>query len=352
MIFTKKQTPYLTPFLLLLYPSLASAGLISWFELDDPIGTTASPTVGGAGVFEGFFDEDFQIEGSPGDQGDDDFSVAIFGGGQRVVLGETGAPLVGLTRATVSLWVLLDGNGSDNALVATGPFASGTPFLLWRDESANIAANTQNTLTFIIGGTRFEGPSDLLNETNIWYHIAVSFDGTLAANPGDAVALYVDGVLIDPVISPGPNPIPATIGGDLAVAGESVPSIGRNLVGQLDEISVYDAVLTPEQVLALADGDSPASLVIAEPPAPEAPFEITSITRNEVDQSVVVFDASVEGATYTLLTSIDLDGFSEVAVDVSIVDGVGTFVDTVSATTDPVRFYQVFREEVEVVGVE
>ena len=269
--------------------------------------------------------------------------MAIVGGGQRVVLGETGAPLVGLTRATVSLWVFLESTGSDGALVATGPFASATPFLLWRDDSANIAANTQNTLTFIIGGTRFEGPSDLLNETEVWYHIAVSFDGTLAASPGDAVSLYVDGVPIDPVISPGPAPIPATIGGALAVAGESVPSIGRNLVGQLDEISVYDAVLTPEQVLALAGGDSPASLVIAEPPAPEAPFAISTIIRNEADQAVVTFDATVD-ATYTLSTSVDLNGFTDVPVEVSIVDGIGTFVDTVSATTDPVRFYQVTRE--------
>ena len=75
MIFTNNSARFFAPLCLSLCPSLASAGLITWLELDDEPGTTASPTVGGAGIFEEFFDEDFQLAGSPGDQGDNDFSV-------------------------------------------------------------------------------------------------------------------------------------------------------------------------------------------------------------------------------------------------------------------------------------
>ncbi|MBM4036972.1 MAG: LamG domain-containing protein [Planctomycetes bacterium] len=98
---------------------------------------------------------------------------------------------------------------------------------------------------------------------NTWYHLAAQFDGaakqmSIYLNGGLKNTLTVPDALIDD------DGLPLRIGSD---------DSGRYFPGRLDDVAIYDHLLTPYQIIALAQGGSPAAL-----PATPAPL-ITSVTR-------------------------------------------------------------------------
>ncbi|HTL56955.1 MAG TPA: LamG domain-containing protein [Candidatus Limnocylindrales bacterium] len=80
-------------------------------------------------------------------------------------------------------------------------------------------------------------------QTNTWYHIAMTYDGT-------AVKLYVDGELDGSVTANGPI---NSITDSLVIGSEGS---GYFFIGLMDEIAIYDRALTATEIKAIYAADS------------------------------------------------------------------------------------------------
>jgi len=99
---------------------------------------------------------------------------------------------------------------------------------------------------------------DIFTSTGVWYHLAVTYDGSQAA--ANRVVVYVDGVDVGapggansgtiPATTPNLGNIPIELGTDEAVGA------GRLLNGYMDEVAVFNRALTPDQVKLIYDASS------------------------------------------------------------------------------------------------
>jgi hypothetical protein len=182
--------------------------------------------------------------------------------GQRINLGASGGVLSGLSAATVSMWVKFADTTGDDTLMSIGSFASGVPLIFWRDEDTS--SGDKDALVVLVGDKRTNGATNSLNTTN-WTHVAFTFLG--GATVADGLNIYVNGVDVG-AASTGGN-LPAAIGfsgTNPLTAGQvsSAISNDKQFTGLMDEIAIYDEVLNPLQIAALAAGATPLS-VIPEP---------------------------------------------------------------------------------------
>ena len=91
---------------------------------------------------------------------------------------------------------------------------------------------------------------DIFTSTGVWYHLAVTYDGSQAA--ADRVLVYVDGVDVGaangsttgtiPAATPNLGNIPIELGTDEAVGA------GRLLNGYMDEVALWTTTLSPTAV--------------------------------------------------------------------------------------------------------
>lgn len=89
--------------------------------------------------------------------------------------------------------------------------------------------------------------------TGRWAHVATTFDSS-------HLRLYVDGTEV--ADHPLPTPGPAAEFGGLVIGGHR-EGVGRNYDGQLDEIALWQRVLTPVEIATLYNSGSPAALPTA-----------------------------------------------------------------------------------------
>ena len=88
--------------------------------------------------------------------------------------------------------------------------------------------------------------------TDEWTHIAVTLD------PGNDTEFFVDGVSVGTL--PGASPATATLNNDFTIGGGSFFQQER-FVGLIDDVRVYDGVLTDEEIFNLTIPE-PASIAI------------------------------------------------------------------------------------------
>ncbi len=134
---------------------------------------------------------------------------------------------------TASSWIKTDGSNAlstDKTIVAKNDGTVGYKFFV---------TNT-NIVSFAVGtaaADRIDSNTTIPN--NIWHHVAVSYDGSVAR-------LYIDGVLDNTktMTSPTPN------GSDFAIGAIYIDksNIQDHFKGSIDEIRVWDAALTPDQL--------------------------------------------------------------------------------------------------------
>ena len=95
-------------------------------------------------------------------------------------------------------------------------------------------------------------------ETNTWKHIVCTYDGSRA---GSGVTIYVDGVSVPVDI------LTDALGSNEIADGSSTLNIGRSgttyFFGNIDEVSVWDKVLSPSEVSALYNSGTPTNIVVA-----------------------------------------------------------------------------------------
>lgn len=94
---------------------------------------------------------------------------------------------------------------------------------------------------------RLQLRSTSLLTNNVWYHVAVTYDGD-AAGGG---TLYVNGVQEAANLNTGPWAWP--VGAEIQL-GLARDGYWRTFNGQMDDVRMYDRILTPAEVLAAKGG--------------------------------------------------------------------------------------------------
>ncbi|MFO0993534.1 MAG: VCBS domain-containing protein [Hyphomicrobiales bacterium] len=206
------------------------SGLIARYTADgtteDAVGNNDGVLQNGASYASGMFGQAFSFDGV------DDVFVAP----------STGLP-TGNEDRTLSVWVKPDAFTSfESFLAGYGTFGSGN--------STYQLGTSGDTLFFSQWGSAVFGP-DL--EAGQWYNVTVT-------NVGNDVTLYLNGV----VVATGELAINTPAGTDFLVGarppGISIPGL---LIGEVDEIQVYDHALTPQEVQTVYNLTAPYGNVLA-----------------------------------------------------------------------------------------
>lgn len=93
---------------------------------------------------------------------------------------------------------------------------------------------------------------DMTGITNVWRHWAITYDGSSTANDP---LMYLDGASQGVTETTTPTGSPVASGNGLYVGNRW--QTDRNLDGRMAEFAVWDRILTPDEIGALADGFPP-----------------------------------------------------------------------------------------------
>ncbi len=184
------------------------------------------------------------------------------GAGQRVEIADSATtPLDGMQKLTASLWVKLnaaDTNSHALLVKRTTSSTSTTSYAITLTNAEKISVSVANK-TAVVGDT-------ILNAGQ-WYHIVMIYDGALATNN---LQLHVNGLpekFGTIVTGQADNIIPRITGSKLRIGDYAPTATVASLNGQVDEVRLYNRVLTTAEIQDLATA-APANIgpVITAPP--------------------------------------------------------------------------------------
>ena len=149
--------------------------------------------------------------------------------------------LDGLTEATFSTWVYHNTTSDDDDIILVGDHNSASPFVFWRDESS-----TDSYAFLINDGVDYSGVhySNTVPSQGSWTHLALTFVG------GDEVRLYINGT------EDGNSPFSMTSIDNIESSTDSI-YIGNNFDGIIDELTIFDSALTPQQISTIYNSGTP-----------------------------------------------------------------------------------------------
>lgn len=160
-----------------------------------------------------------------------------------------------------------------------------------------------------------------------WTHLLVTNNATERA-------VYINGVRVNSGAAATPGPSSTfffNIGG-----GGVFDDVGNFFNGQIDDVAVWDRVLTDEQIGKLASGE----LTPIGPPN-RTPFVFTSISYNaEANEATITWN-SRPNRTYSVFFSDDLSGFQEITDNWDSQGETTSFTDTDIPAGTKRRYYQV-----------
>ncbi len=257
--------------------------------------TGLNPAVNLVGFWTGDGDtRDFAGEDQNGTNNGATFAVGKvgqsfnFNGSSNVEV--TNAAQLNPSQLTIETWVYKT-VGGDADLVGKDGEISQRQYWLGAASNARFRphlSTTNNGLVFFDGATAYN-----LNE---WYHVAMTYDG---AN----LRLYVNGVLDGSTAATGSiisTTQPLRIGG-----GAPSGQLQNYLNGRLDEVSLYDRALSPNEIAAIYNAGTAGKLKSATvnfiPPTVSKNAKRGSLTNNLLLQpaTVQLSDATVSFANLT-----------------------------------------------------
>jgi formylglycine-generating enzyme required for sulfatase activity len=148
---------------------------------------------------------------------------------------------------TISTWVKVTGipdfSGTHNAPFLTNDYAGLPNRLLVIDDTAGGVNIGFNSYTALSTAVNIYTPDSTIT-MNGWHHVAVTLDDS-------TMTLYVDSIAVDSV--PHSYTDIATWDGSLKIGGNE--RIGRYLEGALDEIRIYNRVLSATEIRLLHEAD-------------------------------------------------------------------------------------------------
>ena len=115
-------------------------------------------------------------------------------------------------------------------------------------QPGHLVQPNRQLLGFCLFGVTSQFPDNSAMEDNQWHHIVVTRSGTTAS-------LYVDGTLISPSLTVSASPLDVDSGGFMVGQDQDTLgggfATGNSLAGEVDELRVYDRVLTSSEVSTL-----------------------------------------------------------------------------------------------------
>ena len=171
-----------------------------------------------------------------------DPTAKAFGIGNSAQSGTvTGMPASNAAQS-ISLWILQNPG-----------FSEGAPFSI-SDSSNSTVFDVFNTACNVLCGGAFLSVNPYVFTSNVWYHIAYTYDGTYDA-------IYINGVR--QLFSAGNS---HNISSPVTVDIGAYPFFGLSFAGSIDDIRVYTGALTAAEVLTLASGQPlPGPTITAQP---------------------------------------------------------------------------------------
>jgi hyaluronate lyase len=209
-------------------------GLMGWWKMDESSGTTAFDSSGnGANA---------TVHGGTFTAGHLSNALHLTGGTNNALFTSTDT-----AQTTVTAWVRADSNGGSNfprILVTPGYYIN-----FRFDGSAN-----NNALDFVTtstaNGTTATGewlaPANSV-DIGSWYHVAVSYDKSSAAN---VPALYVNGVKMSLTILTSPSATAASYSGTTFIGNRL--TLDRGWDGLIDDLRIYNRLLSDAEVQLVA----------------------------------------------------------------------------------------------------
>lgn len=220
----------------------ATNGLVGWWKLDESAGTSAADSSGNGNT--GTLSGGAVWEPSGGKLGGD---LALNGIDGAVTVPETAS--INITRPiTISAWIKRTVPMADteqNAIVFKA-VSGNYRYYFFYTYDAGYGYGMGYKLAFIpgSGGNVNSAWIPYFTPTGQWQHVAVSFDAAT-----NLVSLYFNGVLIGTTIDPVSGGYPAGTG-PLSL-GVRADSSSRYLNGDIDDVRIYNRVLSANEVAAL-----------------------------------------------------------------------------------------------------
>jgi hypothetical protein len=219
--------------------------LLCWWKFDEGVGTTALDWSG--------HKHDGTLEGSP--QWVDGFAGGAlqFGGaGDRVVDNTAAAYLNGLGAVTVCMWIKSDVTGTDKGFIdGEDPDGNDNVMTMRYDAAGGSFGGTnvaKMAVTSDLGGEQqLESSSNI--QTTEWQHVTMTWSG------GGLIRFYINGAEDTPTGRNGPNNAGVTSGCTKLVIGQGGKDAGGGWNGLIDDVRIYNKVLTPEQIKQAMRGD-------------------------------------------------------------------------------------------------
>lgn len=234
----------------------------------------------------------------------------------------------------------------------TSTISSGTPHIYTRTDSSNeygvrIYASS-STITYWArssGGHSLSYGTDSNYDDEQFHHLAVTWDGS-------AIKGYLDGSL-DRNSPYYDASVTIDTTQDPKFGTDRTNTAGGSFNGQIDEIAIYDRILTSEEITNLS----------ANPP-PSAPFLIVSnfsITAKDIEEnSINNFTAIVNGSTYsttsgTITTNIEEDSGSVSVIIEDAYNNDGAYFNKSFGSIDTASNYEatgLYQAEISFIGRE
>jgi D-arabinan exo alpha-(1,3)/(1,5)-arabinofuranosidase (non-reducing end) len=216
-------------------------GLNTWLRLDEATGTTASDASGNGR------DGTLMSDALPGYEGKVFRSVKFAGSAGGYIQLPSGYANLTTNGMTVALWAnpTAEGAGANwDRFIDLGNGAASDNILLARN-------GTSSRLTFEVynggsSGGKVNSPDGTLVLSQ-WQHLAATLD------PWGNVALYKNGVLL----TNGTTGVPGLVTRTRNFLGLSNWSGDDHYAGRMDDVRIYNRVLSPAAILALANGGGP-----------------------------------------------------------------------------------------------
>jgi hypothetical protein len=206
------------------------ANLIAHWTMNDTNGTTITDSKGNSAVANS------SLTSVPGATSNTGTAMSFNGSQSSVTNGNLGVS--GASARTFAWWAKNANPSSNYCMLGMGPYVNG-----YRDLAFCIVSNGYYVFS--------NGSYDFLYAVNIgtaWHHYTATFNGT-------TMVIYLDGTSLGQHAVPlNTDNAPFSIGSNGTGGWWSPPHVADAMTGSLDDIRVYNRVLTQTEITSLAAG--------------------------------------------------------------------------------------------------
>ena len=243
---------------------LRAAGLVGYWTLDEGRGLSAADTSGNGNTGSLFnapvWTSAGHVNGALSFAGTN-AAVVVPGGGVLADLYRTGV--------TVAAWIKPASAGGGGK----GRILHKTNWMLYMGSASTVLFTADNWTTQFAQRT-----STASITLNTWQHVAGTWDGS---QNGGGIHIYVNGVLADGASVSGAGT--AVSDASQALYLGNIPgSLNRGFDGTIDDVRVYNRVLSASEIQSLVAGAPPADIT---PPTQPASPKATPVSASRIDLS-------------------------------------------------------------------